>query len=59
MIIKINFKSRFEILFQLHNLSLTTVFKQCVRKVTVHLQSMLEVMSTSVYTGMNPFNELN
>jgi hypothetical protein len=29
---------------------------QCVRKVAVHLQKLLEVMSTSVYTGLNPFN---
>jgi hypothetical protein len=29
---------------------------QCVRKVAVHLQKVLEVMSTSVYTGLNPFN---
>jgi hypothetical protein len=29
---------------------------QCVRKVAVHLQTVLEVMSTSVYTGLNPFN---
>jgi hypothetical protein len=25
-------------------------------KVTVHLQKVLEVMSTSVYTGLNPFS---
>jgi hypothetical protein len=29
---------------------------QCVRKVAVHLQNVLEVMSTSVDTGLNPFN---
>jgi hypothetical protein len=29
---------------------------QCVRKVAVHLQKLLKVMSTSVYTGLNPFN---
>jgi hypothetical protein len=29
---------------------------QCVRKVAVHLQNVLEVMSTRVYTGLNPFN---
>jgi hypothetical protein len=29
---------------------------ECVRKVAVHLQNVLEVMSTSVYTGLNPFN---
>jgi hypothetical protein len=29
---------------------------QCVRKVTVHLQNVLKVMSVSVYTGLNPFN---
>jgi hypothetical protein len=28
----------------------------CVREVAVHLQKLLEVMSTSVYTGLNPFN---
>jgi hypothetical protein len=28
---------------------------QCVRKIAVHLQKALEVMSTSVYTGLNPF----
>jgi len=29
---------------------------QCVRKVAAHLQKVLEVMSTSIYTGLNPFN---
>jgi hypothetical protein len=29
---------------------------QCVRKVAVHLQNVLEMMSTNVYTGLNPFN---
>jgi hypothetical protein len=29
---------------------------QCVRKVAVHLQKVLEVMSTSICTGLNPFN---
>jgi hypothetical protein len=29
---------------------------QGVWKVTVHLQKVLEVMSTSIYTGLNPFN---
>jgi hypothetical protein len=29
---------------------------QYVRKVAVHLQKFLEVMSRSVYTGLNPFN---
>jgi hypothetical protein len=29
---------------------------QCVRKVAVHLQNVLEVMSKSVYTGLNTFN---
>jgi hypothetical protein len=29
---------------------------QCVRKVAVHLQKVVEVMYTSVYTGLNPFN---
>jgi hypothetical protein len=30
-------------------------FIQCVRKVAVHLLKLLEVMSTNVYTGLNPF----
>jgi hypothetical protein len=29
---------------------------QCVRKVAVHLHKLLEVMSTSVCAGLNPFN---
>jgi hypothetical protein len=29
---------------------------QCVRKVAVHLQKVLVVMSTSVHTGLNPIN---
>jgi hypothetical protein len=29
---------------------------QCFPKVAVHLQKVLEVMCTSVYTGLNPFN---
>jgi hypothetical protein len=29
---------------------------QCVQKVAVHLQMVSKVMSTSVYTGLNPFN---
>jgi hypothetical protein len=29
---------------------------QYVRKVAVHLQKVMEVMSTSVYTSMSPFN---
>jgi hypothetical protein len=29
---------------------------QCVWKAAVHLQKVLEVMSTSVYTGLNPLN---
>ena len=29
---------------------------QCNRKVAVHLEEVLEVMSTSVYTGLNPFS---
>jgi hypothetical protein len=28
----------------------------CIRKVAVHLQKLLEVMSTSIYTGLKPFN---
>jgi hypothetical protein len=44
-----------------HPLQGTRIFScptviQCVRKVAVHLQKVLEVMSTSVYTGLNPFN---
>jgi hypothetical protein len=31
-------------------------YVQCVRTVAVHLQKVLEVMSTSVCTGLNPFN---
>jgi hypothetical protein len=33
-----------------------TVELQYVRKVAVHLQKVLEVISRSVYTGLNPFN---
>jgi hypothetical protein len=29
---------------------------QCVQKVAMHLQKVLEVMSMSVYTDLNPFN---
>jgi hypothetical protein len=29
---------------------------QYIQKVTVHLQKVLEVMSMSVYIGLNPFN---
>jgi hypothetical protein len=29
---------------------------QCFRKVAVHLQNLLEMMSTSVYTDLSPFN---
>jgi hypothetical protein len=29
---------------------------QCVRKVPVYLQKVLEVMSTNNYTGLNPFS---
>jgi hypothetical protein len=32
------------------------LYLQCVRKVAVHLQKVLEVMSMSVHTGLNPFN---
>jgi hypothetical protein len=32
-------------------------FVQCVQKVAVHLQKVLEVMSTSVYTGLNPLKQ--
>jgi hypothetical protein len=31
-------------------------FIQCVRKVAVHLQKVLEVITTSVETGLNLFN---
>jgi hypothetical protein len=30
--------------------------QNCVRKVAVHLQKVLELISTIVYTGMNPLN---
>jgi hypothetical protein len=33
-----------------------TTFIQCVRKVAVHLQKVLEVISTSFYTDLNAFN---
>jgi hypothetical protein len=33
-----------------------TSLLHCVQKVARHLQKLLEVMSTSVYTGLNPFN---
>jgi hypothetical protein len=33
-----------------------TAVKGCVRKIAVHLQKLLEVMLTSVCTGLNPFN---
>jgi hypothetical protein len=36
--------------------SRVSVFIQGVRKVAVNLQRVLEVMSTSVYTGLKPFN---
>jgi hypothetical protein len=44
-----------------HNLRLHDAYiglyqLQCFRKVAVHLQKVLEVMTTSVYTGLNPFN---
>jgi hypothetical protein len=29
---------------------------QCVQKVALHLQKVLEAMSMSIYTGLNPFN---
>jgi hypothetical protein len=32
------------------------LYTQCVRKVAVHLEKVLEVLSTSFYTGLNPFN---
>jgi hypothetical protein len=39
----------------LHNF-LDKAVQQCVRKVAVHLYKVLEVMSKSVYTGLNTFN---
>jgi hypothetical protein len=36
--------------------NITQCLIQCVRKVAVRLQKLLEVMSTNVYTGLNPFN---
>jgi hypothetical protein len=36
--------------------SFDTYVNQCVRKMAVHLQVLLEVMSTSAYKGLNPFN---
>jgi hypothetical protein len=36
--------------------STCSIIIQCVQKVTVHLQKVLEVMSMSVYTGLNLFN---
>jgi hypothetical protein len=38
------------------NERLTRFDVQCLRKVDVHLQKVLEVMYTSVYTGLNSFN---
>jgi hypothetical protein len=38
--------------------SMSHTIIQCVRKVAVHLQKGLEVMFTSVYIGLNPFNLL-
>jgi hypothetical protein len=31
---------------------------QCVRKVAVHLQNVLEVIATKVYTDLNSFNHI-
>ena len=39
-----------------HTHTHTYIYIQCLRKVAVHLQMVLEVMSTSVYTGLNTFN---
>jgi hypothetical protein len=41
---------------QLEDLGVDGAIIQCVRKVSVHLQKVLEVMSTSVYTDLNSFN---
>jgi hypothetical protein len=35
---------------------ISVTYIQCVRKVAVYIKKVLEVMSTSVYTGLNPFN---
>jgi hypothetical protein len=35
---------------------ITTLIIQCIRKVAVNLLEVLEVMSTSAYTGLNTFN---
>jgi hypothetical protein len=35
---------------------LNEAFIQCIQKVALHLQKLLDVMSTSVYIGLNPFN---
>jgi len=43
----------------LRNCNLLLKQVQCVRKVAVHLKKVLGVMSTSVYTGLNPFNFIN
>jgi len=43
------------ITFYLHTKDVKCVI-QCIWKVAVHLQKVLEVMSTSVYTGPNLFN---
>jgi hypothetical protein len=50
--------SSFPTHFILHSSLLLLVYliSQCVRKVTVHLRKVLEIMSTSVCTGLNPFN---
>jgi hypothetical protein len=44
------------IITQVHYAVSTAKLLQCVRKFAVHLQKMLEVMSTSFYTVLNTFN---
>jgi hypothetical protein len=41
---------------QAHKCLNFSFYIQCFRKVAVHLQKVLEVMSTSVETGLNTFN---
>jgi hypothetical protein len=48
-----------KLIFCTLNNHICTLFVQCVRKVAVLLQKMLEVMSTSVYTGVNWIEQLN
>jgi hypothetical protein len=43
----------------LNNLVTVIGIVQCDRKFALHLQKLLEVMSTSVYTDLKPFQQLN